>query len=82
VQRLRFSPKETTDSGSLKPDEIKRNRIIKRAAKEFQDGMYGILLIRAVLARQQKTGLFGFSGYAKNQPILIPTLGSALLLML
>jgi len=45
VQRLRLSPKETADSSSLKPDEVKRNKIIRRAAKEFRDGMYGILSI-------------------------------------
>lgn len=50
VQRLRLSPKETTDGGSLKPDEVKRNRIIQRAAKEFQDGMYGILLMLQLLS--------------------------------
>ena len=58
VQRLRLSPKETTDGGSLKPDEVKRNRIIKRAAKEFQDGMYGILFMLWFPSSQLKTVYF------------------------
>lgn len=33
-----------TDGGSESPAQVLRNRIIKRAAVEFRDGMYGILL--------------------------------------
>jgi hypothetical protein len=39
-----LSPKQAAAAGvSSKPEEELRNRIIKRAAREFQDGMYGIL---------------------------------------
>ena len=45
MQRLRLAPKATS-AGAGKPEDDLRNRIIKRAAREFRDGMYGILFMR------------------------------------
>ena len=43
LQRLTLSKDDSEESAKLTPAQEMRNRIIKRAALEFKDGMFGIL---------------------------------------